>query len=234
MLPILILYVAKKFGLSFSQSNRFEAFKRLYLKIVVLIIMSIVVKSNASTFLNDNNESKSVTVFNVVKNDKIIGTIEITKQQYNNTVTYNVKSEINAKFILKAKVVGKETYVFKNGILEYSSLYRTLNNKVKVNQSLVYENGNYHLKKIDRDKPLDLNEIQQNLVTLYFSEPKDTKTIYWDLQSEMINIECIRQGVYRVQFSNGKYNTFYYENGQCVKIDAISPLFTVTLIPMKS
>ena len=230
MIPILILCLAKRFGFRTSQYDRIEVLIRHIQKVIVLIILTVVVKANASNFTMANTESKSVAVFKVFKKDKIIGTIQIVKQQSENTVIYNVSSEISAKFILKANVVGKETYVFKNGILEYSSLYRTLNNKVKVDQSLVYENGDYYLKKLDRDKPLDLNEIQQNLVTLYFQEPKGAKSIYWDLESEMVNVQCIGKGVYKVKLSSGKYNTFYYENGRCVKIEVVSPMFQVTMI----
>ena len=234
MIPILILYLAKKFGLKTSQHGRIEVLLRHIQKVVVLIILSVVVKANASNFTNANSENKSVAIFKVLKNDKIIGTIEIVKQQSDNIIIYNVSSEINAKFILKARVVGKETYVFKNGILEYSSLYRTLNNKVKVDQSLVYENGEYYLKKLDSEKLLDLKEIGQNLVMLYFLEPQGTDSIYWDLESEMVNVQCIGKGIYKVKLSSGKYNTFYYEHGRCVKINAVSPLFSVTLIPEKS
>lgn len=234
MIPILILYLAKKFGLRTSQHNRIEVLLRHIQKVIVLIILTVVIKANASNYTNFHSESKSVAVFKVLKNDKIIGTIEIVKQQSENIIIYNVNSEINAKFIFKARVVGKETYVFKNGILEYSALYRTLNNKVKVDQSLVYENGEYYLKKLDSEKLLELKEIGQNLVSLYFLEPQDIKAVYWDLQSEMVNVQCIGKGIYKVKLSNGKYNTFYYEQGRCVKIDAVSPLFSVTLIPKKS
>ena len=233
MLPILILYVAKKFGFKIPESRKTEAFKKLCFKILVLIILTIVVKGNASAFTCtiNTNEVKKLMVFNVLKNDKIIGTIEIEKHESENTITYHLNSEIKTNFILKFKIIGKETYVFKNGILEYSSLFRKVNDKVKVDQSLVYENGDYHLKKSDKDLALDLEAIQQNLITLYFQEPKNTKTVYCDNQSEMLDIQNIRDGVYKVNFSSNKYNIFYYENGKCVKIEAVSPIFNVTLIP---
>lgn len=231
MIPMLILYVAKKFGLKITLSSRLEAIKRAGLKVIVLILLTVVTKASARTSSSFSNVHENTVVFKVLKNNKTIGTIEIVKQESNNTITYNLNSEIRAKLIFKFKVVGKETYVFRNGVLEYSSLYRTLNDKVKVNQSLVYENGSYHLKKPDQEIALDLEAIQKNLITLYFQEPKNTKTVYCDNQGEMLGIQHVHQGVYKVIFSNGKYNTFYYENGRCVKIEAVSPLFKVTLIP---
>ena len=72
--------------------------------------------------------------------------------------------------------------------------------------------------------------IRSNLITLFFKEPIDVREIYADNSRKFVNVTSMGQGMYKVHFSNGKYNIFHYKNGKCIRIDAISSLFNVTLI----
>jgi hypothetical protein len=71
-------------------------------------------------------------VFNIVKKNDVIGSISITESRIS-SVIYNIKSKVEAKFILKFYVVGKEKYIYKNGTLIYASLFRMLNNVLNLN-----------------------------------------------------------------------------------------------------
>jgi hypothetical protein len=50
----------------------------------------------------------------------------------------------------------------------------------------------------------------------------------------MLKVNPMGDGAYKVEFSKGKYNIFHYKNGRCTKIEAVSPMFDVTLIPVLS
>ena len=50
-----------------------------------------------------------------------------------NSVIYSSESQIKAKFLITFNVATKEKAVFKNGVLVYSSIFRTINSKTKTN-----------------------------------------------------------------------------------------------------
>ncbi|WP_242085612.1 DUF6134 family protein [Aestuariivivens sediminis] len=170
--------------------------------------------------------------FKVVRNSKVIGKINISCRTQNDSTTYVLESQIKAKYILAFHIKGKETTIFKNDILIYSSVFRKINNKVKSNHSIIYKNNRYFLDKSGQQEALQFNEIHRNLVTLYVTEPKNTHSIYVDNETRMIRVKAIGEGKYKVSFSNSNYNIFHYENGRCVKVEANSSLFNVTLIPV--
>ena len=62
----------------------------------------------------------------------------------------------------------------------------------------------------------------------------DNRTIRYDNHPTNPKVEPLGKGIYKVELSKGKYNIFHYKNGRCVKIEAVSPLFDVTLIPVLS
>lgn len=228
MIPALIVYLIRKFkGKSFVFPKA-VIFKSLVLKILTLLGIVLLVSSFATVDFNKTQ------VYNVVKNDKVIGIIEINKRISERTVIYTTSSNIKAKFLLKFDIVGKEKAVYENGVLVFSSVYRTLNHKVKTNHNVVLNNDQYHVQSSNEKKHLKYSAITHNLVTLYFQEPIGITSIFCDNQKEMVPVKPLSNGRYKVEISNDKYNVFHYKNGVCIKIEAVSKLFNVILIPTVS
>ena len=209
-----------------------DRIKRLTLNLIVIVFLIPFYNSYSKN--NNGNEPKKPLIYNIIRNDEVIGKIEINLSTNGDSIVYDIESDVLAKFILKFKVLGKEKYIYKNGTLVYSSQFRTLNNKVKTNHSILYDKGEYSLKTPEKISPLDFEAIKCNLVKLYINEPVGVNWVFCDNQQQMVKVEPLGNGVYKVEFSRGKYNIFYYENGRCVKIKAVSPLFDVTLIPLMS
>ncbi|WP_136480045.1 DUF6134 family protein [Cognatitamlana onchidii] len=228
MIPMLILYLLRRLDKTSFLYRKINDLKKLVLKLKVLLVLVI-----APTLYAANINPDNIVKYNVVRNNKVIGTIQITCNSIDDAVTYILESNIKAKYILSLNISGKEISVFKNGFLVYSSVLRTLNNKTKTNHTIIYKNGQYQLEINDEFKRLGLDKIQENLVSLYFSEPKDLKYIFCDNLKQMVNIQSLGKGKYKVSFSNGKHNIFHYKEGKCIKIEANSSLFSVTLIPVK-
>ncbi|GAA4812859.1 DUF6134 family protein [Litoribaculum gwangyangense] len=183
-----------------------------------------------TSYANDKKPLEQIS-YNVVRNNEIIGTIKVSCNTKSDSTIYALESSIDVKYILKFSIRGKETAIYKNGILIYSSVYRKVNNKIKANHSVTYKNDSYHLEIGDTEKQLGFEDIQDNLVMLYFKEPKNLNRIYCDNLKRMVNLEPLGEGKYKVAFSEDKFNIFHYENGRCVKVEANSSLFSVTLIP---
>ena len=167
--------------------------------------------------------------FEILNKDRIIGFINIDKRIEGTRTTYQVASRVETKLLIKFKAIGNETSVYENDTLVYSSMYRKVNKKIKVDQIVEFKDGNYYLN----DKQIvDLNDpkiIRCNLVQLYFDEPVGISKVYCDKQKRYLNIEPIGEGKYKLQFKKGNYSVFKYQNGKCISIDAVGTFFKVRL-----
>jgi hypothetical protein len=230
MIPALILYALKRLKKESFLFKRIAAIKKVALRLILMLFLLVITASYAK---NDNPISKIIT-YNVVKNNTVIGTIKINKQVSKDMVIYNLESEIEAKYIFNFKIKGTEKSIYKEGILMYSSVCRSVNDKVKTNHSISLESGQYNLEAFKQMSVLHFNPITQNLITMYFNEPIGLQDVFCDNLYKMVPVKAVKNGVYKVEFSKNKYNIFYYKNGKCIKIEAFSSLFDVTLIPSES
>ena len=228
MIPLLILYVLKRQNVILVNEKRLLKFKSTLQKVLVLVVLTVFTCAQGS----NNPDMETPKVFRIVKNDKVIGTINMVMKVNGDSITYDSESQINVKLLLKFEITGKEKSVFENGVLVYSSIYRKLNNKVKSNHIIERRGDYYNLNDNNKTKVLEINGIEQNLISLYFKEPKNISSIFCDNQKEMIPIKNLGQGKYKVEISKGKYNIFHYVNGKCVEVEAVSPMFDVILKPV--
>ena len=222
MIPILIVYMLKKTRKGTLLLERFAAIKSIIVRLLLLIAMLLV----TNTYANNSKKISESIAYNVVKNDKVIGTITIVKTQYNNGVTYKLESKITAKYVLEFNIVGKEKSIFRNGELVYSHVYRKVNKKIKTDHEIMYVNDIYKSGEED----LDIKAIQGNLIKLYFVEPIGVQEVFSDNMKKMVDITALGGGKYKIEFSKNKFNILHYQNGRCVKIEATSALFDVDLI----
>jgi hypothetical protein len=227
---MLVLFIIYTFKQIFKRANTFGSLKSYVSKIKYLLPLLLISMSS----LNEELPVTELLSFTVINKNATIGFINIEKQTQNETTTYTINSDISAKVLFKFNAVAKETSIYKRDTLVFSSVYRKLNNKEKRNQSLLFNNGTYTLKNKNKVEPLNIDFITRNLVTLYFQEPVGVTSVFCDNQNEMVQVKSLGNGRYKVQFSKGKYNIFHYKDGKCVKIEAVNPMFEVTLIPVLS
>ncbi|WP_027137158.1 DUF6134 family protein [Gaetbulibacter saemankumensis] len=229
MIPILILYLVRRIKRVSFFSRKLEDFKRLIWKLKLLLPLFVFNISFAN-----NTDPNTHLIYNVVRNNHVIGTISVSRMFNEDSTAYHLESHINVKALFKFNITGKETTVYKDGILTYSSIYRKVNNKIKANHKVVFKGEKYHSQDHNNQEQIYFKEIHRNLVTLYFSEPVGVNQIYCDKEKRMVRIEPMGESAYKVSFSDGKYNVYHYRDGKCVKIEAISALFEVDLIPAES
>ncbi len=169
--------------------------------------------------------------FDIVKKSKVLGFIDLQKLNSNETTTYRIQSEVNTKFLIEFKASSKETYVYENDTLIYSSIYRTINDRVKVDQSLSYNQGNYFLKQKKGNQLLNTGVITCNLIILFFEEPTNIHQVYCDKLNLNLKIQRIEPNRYKITFPNKSYNIFNYEKGKCNLIEAVGSFYKVKLVP---
>ena len=169
--------------------------------------------------------------FDIIKKEKVLGFIDIKKITEDQTTTFKIKSEVNAKVLVNFKASSEETYIYNTDTLVYSAIYRTVNKRVQVDQSIKLNNGKYHLTDKKRTELLDLEAIKCNLVRLFFDEPVNVKSVYCDKLNTYVRIIRMSPDIYKVVFPNKSYNLFYYQDGKCKLIEAVGSFYKVKLIP---
>ncbi len=225
MLVILLIYSYKKiFKGSHSVLLR-ERIKNCALKL--RYILPFFLLSNTSP---DNAIIKVVNIsFNIINKNKNIGFIDIEKRDTEYTTTYILDSNVNTKLIFNFNATGKEKSIYRADTLIYSSIFRKLNKKIKLNQSLELVDGKYILMEKNKEKPLHMDIINRNLVTLFFFEPFGIEQVYCDKYKKMIRITPVGPGKYKVVFPNKSSNIYHYEKGQCTMIEVAGPFYKVKL-----
>lgn len=224
MLLLIILIIKNKIKKGKFDINWFTVnLKRKCLYILLFLFVSF-------TNVEHNSETFEMIQFDIVKKSKIIGFINLQKQNSLETTTYSIRSEVNAKILLEFKVRCQETYMYKNDTLIYSSIYRTINDKVKVNQSLSYKKGKYFLKHKKGNQLLNKGVIKFNLIQMYLKEPVNIKQVYCDKLNRYLKINKIDANRYKISFPNKSYNIFNYENGKCILIEVVGSFYKVKLV----
>ena len=227
MLLMLLIYTLKKV---FKRSTSVEiatVLKKQLFKIKYIIPFFLL--SNTSP---DNADADVEKIsFSVIKKNSSIGFIDIEKTTIDETTTYIINSEVKTKIIFNFNAKGIEKYIYKRDTLIYSSLYRKLNNKVKLNQSLTLIDGKYFLKEKNKKEEINIGIISSNLVTLFFFEPVGVQKVYSDKYKEMVRITPIGNGKYRIVLPNKSTNIYHYKNGVCTLIEVVGSFYKVKLIP---
>ena len=182
----------------------------------------------------DNNPLSEHLHFDIVKKEKKLGYIQLEKIHLNNTTTYKINSIVNTKLLFNFKASSKETYIYKGDTLIFSSIYRKLNNRVKVNQTIDYENGSYHLKNKGRKRVFKSSIIRCNLVQLFFEKPNGVSKVFCDKQQVYVRIIRVNEETYKVIFPDKSHTTFHYKGNRCEAIEAVGSFYQVRLIPKYS
>ena len=179
------------------------------------------------------NDSETIR-FDIVKKEKVLGFIELELIKNDKTTKFVINSEVNTKLLFNFKAKSTETYIYKKDILVYSSIYRTINDNVKVDQSIALNKGKYYLSHKKGNELLDIGAIQCNLVRLFFEEPVNRKKVYCDKLKVYVSIIRVNANTYKVTFPNKSYNVFHYRNGKCRLVEAVGSFYKVELIPNHS
>lgn len=226
MLIMLLIYGYKKV---FKKSHSFEiasVLKKLIFKIKYIIPFFLL----AYTSLNNETTEVEKISFSIIKKNSRIGYIDIEKASLDKTTTYTLDSEVKVKVIFSFKAIGREKSIYKDDTLIFSSVYRKLNNKVKLNQSLSFINGKYLFKEKNKKEEINIDVINSNLVTLFFFEPVGIQEIYSDKYKKMVKIIPIGSSRYKVVLPNNGTSIYHYQNGKCTMIDVVGSFFKVKLV----
>lgn len=224
MLLILLMILIDRFKHRLPILQDLDLHKHLsYFKFIPIVVISLLLTGGVKA-------QQSEVKFDILKNDKSIGMLQIEKKESFPFTDYQLSSKIEASFIKKFRVNATENFRYKNNKLIYSSVKRSINEKFNDPKELVFKENKYIIKEGDEDRVFPGTEINSNLVLLYFAEPVDINSVYCDNQQTMLAVQKIGGNQYRIDFPDGASNVFHYEAGTCVQVDVYGKFFKVKLL----
>ncbi|MCJ8155552.1 hypothetical protein MKJ01_17475 [Chryseobacterium sp. SSA4.19] len=173
----------------------------------------------------------AVQNYDVIHNDKVVGTTVVRKigTDQNFTISLNFSADIN--FLIKRVVIlGKEHARFENGVLKSGSVFRKANDKIKTDKSIKHLGSSYIVYDGDQRHVLQVGEIRNNMLSLFFNEPNNTITVYSDNQQKLVNVKEAAPHKYIIPGKNESNSTYIFKNGQCNMIILKSDLLTIKLV----
>lgn len=228
MLILLLIYLSKKIKRSLRYVQR-ATILNLIIRIKYLFILILFTGSSNI----ENNVNSQNLKFEILNKDSTIGFVKVEKYLKNSNTIYELESEVNYKVLMKYAIKNIEKSIFCRDTLMYSSIYRKVNKKIKLNQSISFENGVYLITEPNKISELKYSLIKLNLSKLFFEEPKERLFVYCDKLKKKLPIVKLGKHTYRVHFSKSAYNDYHYKNGICSFIEAKSLLFSVQLVSVE-
>lgn len=159
-----------------------------------------------------------------------IGWLRLEKNDTGNKSDLLLVSEIKTKVVFPITVFSKEASTFENGKLIYSSQFRKTNGKTKINKEIRFVKNKYEMIENDKKTKLSCTNIDTNLLSLFFQEPKNAEEVYCDNQQRFIKVTKADDGGYKMKFPNGNCNSYYYKEGVCIKVKVEHKFYIAEII----
>lgn len=168
--------------------------------------------------------------YKIVQGGDDIGWLRLEKNITGSRTNLSLVSELRTRVIFRIEVSTKETSIFENGLLLYSSQYRKTNGTVKLNKQISRVADKYVVNNNGEKQYLSIPVVATNLLSLYFHEPISFNNLYCDKYESFIKIVKTDDGGYKVVFPDGNSNTFYYSKGICTKIMISHTFYSAQII----
>ncbi|SHG94718.1 DUF6134 family protein [Chryseobacterium vrystaatense] len=184
-----------------------------------LLIFSIMlyhyVKPNIATPI-----TKEYLNYSIIKDDKTIGNIRVERYLKDDITEYLFESRAKVKILYSIEIYDKMGVTFKQNMLQQAKLYRTMNGKLKVNNTATWNGSFYNLSDKDGANGSLKQSIFSSTASLYFNEPGNLKSVFSEKFQKMIPIQKINSNKYRIDLPNGNTTTYTYSKGVCTLVEA--------------
>ena len=228
MLPFLIYTFLKKYSKISWVVTVLQISKYLKARLQIILIWLIIIPLALIPVLTKSQNS--LLNYKIVQGGDDIGWLRLEKNITGSRTNLSLVSELRTRIIFLIEVSAKETSIFENGSLLYSSQYRKTNGTVKVNKQTSRVVDKYVVNDNGEKQYLSIPVVVTNLLSLYFQEPTSFSTVYCDKYETFIKITKTDDGGYKVEFPDGNSNTFYYTWGICTKVKISHTFYTAQII----
>jgi hypothetical protein len=191
--------------------------------IVTLVILLLLV----SYVLAAQKQARN---YKVIRKGSEIGWVSLEKLTDSNSTIISMGSEIKARFLFTFSSAAKEVSEFRDGKLLHSYFYRKANGNVKADRHTRLVGNSYEIEDRSEKTKLNISPVTFNTLCMYFQEPVDQAKVYSDNQQCFLGITKEADGGYKIIFSDGSSNSFYYTHGVCYKVKIDDSFYSAELL----
>lgn len=166
----------------------------------------------------------SKQVYEVIHNGKVKGVVRTFRDADSSVLNFRIESEVTINLVFSFTMKLKEEAIFKNGILAFSSIYRKINGREKINQQLHSAGQSYTLTGISKEFTPAF-PVRSCIISLYYDEPRNMNTVYSDSFRKNVPVTFVGGGRYRIDLPDGNHNFYSYKNGICTLVEVDHSLF---------
>ncbi len=189
---------------------------------ILMLVFTFNIETAFSQQLNLN--------YKVVNNGNIIGWVKIQKNNNGNASSIVLTSEVKRRIIFLLTVEERQDAYFDGGGMTTSSIYRKVNDNVKMNQQTIYKGNYYEIKNPKKSERVVLQQIKYNLLSMYIREPVNIDKVYSETFMRYLAIEPKGKSVYKLNLPDGNTNYYHYKDGICSKVVMEHSLFTIEFV----
>lgn len=164
--------------------------------------------------------TKEYLNYSIIKDDKTIGTIRVERSLKDHITEYLFESRAQVKILYSIEIYDKMNVSFKQNILQQAKLYRTMNGKLKVNNTAIWNGSFYNLSDKDGPNGFLKQSVLYSTASLYFNEPENVKSVFSEKFQKMVPVQKIDARRYRISLPNGNTTTYTYSSGICTLVEA--------------
>ncbi|NOX46710.1 MAG: hypothetical protein GXO89_07005 [Chlorobi bacterium] len=141
-----------------------------------------------------------------------VGELNVEQQIIGHDTIVKAITSVDFKFIFTYKGIYSQEGTYRNGELLQSHLKIIRKGKVS-SDTRITKTGNYYtVIEGDEDTSYIYNKIRYSGSLVYFNEPVDISTIYYETSGEQKKIEAIGDHIYHVfKINKNKKNDYEYE-----------------------
>ncbi|TLX24048.1 hypothetical protein FE904_18330 [Chryseobacterium indologenes] len=158
--------------------------------------------------------------YSIIKDDKTIGNIHVERSLKNGITEYVFESRAKVRILYNIEIYDKMGVTFKQNILQQAKLYRTMNGRLKVNNTATRNGHFYDLSDKNGANGLLKQSVFCTTASLYFNEPGNVKSVFSERFQKMVPLHKIDSKKYRIDLPNGNTTTYTYNSGICTLVEA--------------
>lgn len=164
--------------------------------------------------------TKEYLNYSIIKDDKTIGSIRVERTLKDDITEYFFESRAKVNILYSIEIYDKMGVTFKQNMLQQAKLYRTINGKLKVNNTATWNGSFYTLSDKDGANGFLKQSVSCSTASLYFNEPGNVKSVFSEKFQKMVPIQKIDSKKYRIDLPNGNTATYTYNSGICTLVEA--------------
>ena len=162
------------------------------------------------------NISAQTLTFDVVKGNKNLGTMKVSRTVDGATEEIEFESDVTFRVLLSFRIVVTQYEKFRNAHLNWGKSLNLLNGRTQKDTRIVANEKGY-LLTLDGVNVQLTEPIEYSVSQIYFTEPRDGQRVFSQTFAQFFHFKKVADHKYQLSSPDGD-NYYTYTNGICTEV----------------